>query len=448
MKDKLAILRSYAATRYLRKWRSRESFLRWQEKRIVRHLETVRARSAFYEKLWRGIPTAEWRTFPAIDKTAMMDHFDELNTVGIRKDEAFELAIAAEKSRDFTPVLNGITVGLSSGTSGHRGLFLVSERERLAWAGAVLAKALPRSLLHREKIAFFLRADSRLYGSVESSSIRFEFFDLYEPIDRHIARLNAYRPTLLVGPPSLLRMLAEAAAAGTLSVAPAKIVSVAEVLDPLDRRVAESTFGQTLHQVYQCTEGFLASTCPYGTLHFNEDIVCIEKEYVDRSRGKFIPVVTDFSRLAQPIVRYRLNDLITERKSCPCGSPFAAIEAIEGRSDDLFYLPSRDGASLVPVFPDLISRAVLAGTDDLSDYKVIQQGENRILLMLKTPTGVHSDPAAAQVAASLGELFRKLGCAVPDLEFAPYRPPEPGVKLRRVERAWRVQGRIGQRMKR
>ena len=27
-----------------------------------------------------------------------------------------------------------------------------------------------------------------------------------------------------------------------------------------------------IHQVYQCTEGFLGYTCEYGSMHFNEDI--------------------------------------------------------------------------------------------------------------------------------------------------------------------------------
>ncbi|WBV66998.1 hypothetical protein PGH44_06835 [Legionella pneumophila] len=52
-------------------------------------------------------------------------------------------------------MINNIAVGLSSGTSGSRGLFLVSEQERDAWAGIILAKAMPNGLRSRERIAFF-----------------------------------------------------------------------------------------------------------------------------------------------------------------------------------------------------------------------------------------------------------------------------------------------------
>lgn len=50
-------------------------------------------------------------------------------------------------------------------------------------------------------------------------------------------------------------------------------------------------------------------------------------------------MVTDLERKAQPIIRYRLNDILVERKEpCGCGSPFLALEKIEGREDDVFFL--------------------------------------------------------------------------------------------------------------
>ena len=60
---------------------------------------------------------------PIIDKEVMMEHFDTLNTVHISKEEAFHIAFEAEKRRNFSPTIRNITVGLSSGTSGNRGVF-------------------------------------------------------------------------------------------------------------------------------------------------------------------------------------------------------------------------------------------------------------------------------------------------------------------------------------
>lgn len=60
----------------------------------------------------------------------MMEHFSELNMMGISREEAEKFAVQAERDRDFTPKLKGVTVGLSSGTSGKRGIFLISDQEK------------------------------------------------------------------------------------------------------------------------------------------------------------------------------------------------------------------------------------------------------------------------------------------------------------------------------
>ena len=81
------------------------------------------------------------------------------------------------------------------------------------------------------------------------------------------------------------------------------------MLYPEDKAYLERVFGQHIHQVYQCTEGFLASTCTEGVLHFHEDFLIIEKKYLDETKTRFHPIITDLKRFSQPIVRYELNDI-------------------------------------------------------------------------------------------------------------------------------------------
>jgi putative adenylate-forming enzyme len=440
----------YFLTRYVRRWPNRIAFERWQEARIQQHLSRVRDASAFYRELWGGMSLSQWREFPVINKQLMMNHFDQLNTVGILREEAFALALKAERTRDFTPQLNGVTIGLSSGTSGSRGLFLVSPQEQYAWAGTVLAKVLPRSPLAAHRIAFFLRANSNLYGSVSGGRLRFEFFDLLEPMQQHVQRLNSYYPNLWIAPPSVLRLLADAYRQGQLRTKPLRMVAVAEVLDPLDRGYIESIFDLSVHQVYQCTEGFLAATCAHGTLHLNEDIVAFQKEPVGSESSRFVPILTDFTRFSQPIIRYRLNDLLIEKNSpCACGSHLTAIEAIEGRCDDLFYLPHQTHAELVPVFPDLITRAIINAAPDVKAYKIVQSAPNRIELSMQLETGLavdnaaETDPASHSAYRSVREaleaLFLRMNCELPAISAAPYECIQDTRKLRRVERRFPVE---------
>lgn len=364
-----------------------------------------------------------------------MAHFDELNTLGIRKEEAFAVALEAESSRNFSPKINGATIGLSSGTSGNRGLFLVTDDEKASWAGYILGKTLPGSLFEKHRVAFFLRANSNLYTTVNKGNIQFRFFDLQKELAENIEELVAFEPTILVAPPSMLRYIATKVNKDHLKLQPVKILSVAEVLDPLDETYIQGAFNQIIHQVYQCTEGFLATTCKYGTLHLNEDLVVIQKDYLDTKQTRFQPIITDFSRKAQPIIRYRLNDILVEKKTaCTCGSLFTAIEAIEGRCDDLFYIPSahRDDR-LIPVFPDFIRRAVITSSPLIVQYIVIQNSPTEITISIDS-----KDQVEELIRGSLEMMLSELGTIMPTIRFTPYSHVPTDKKLRRVERRFPI----------
>ena len=438
----MRILYHYLRTRYRKDWSSRAVLEQWQEKKIIRHVRHIRQQSPFYRQWWQGIPDHQWRDFPLIDKSLMMEHFDSLNTLGIMKKEAMQIADQAEQTRDFEPTLQGVTIGLSSGTSGNRGLFLVSPQEQAQWTGTVLAKLLPGGIRQPEKIAFFLRANSNLYESVQKGKLEFCYFDLLLPIKAHMEQLERYRPSLLIAPASMLRLLAEQKAAGSLTIEPRKIISVAEVLDPLDRQAIESAFKQKVHQVYQCTEGFLGATCAYGNLHLNEDIVHIEKEMLDEQSRRFVPIITDFSRVSQPIIRYRLNDILTESaEPCPCGSSMITIEQIEGRCDDILYVAHQTTAEKIPLFPDLITRAIIGASADIEHYRVIQYQINQLEISYrltgKTNHIAHDQEIEAQIIDRIQHICHHLQAVTPTITFTAYEFTPGIVKLRRVEQKWK-----------
>ena len=366
MNFKLRIISNLLSLRYNRKFH-KANLKKLQAKRWSKMQFTLQ-QSPFYEDLSNR--KQELKNYPVINKSIFMEHFNSINTRGIKRDEAFALAIKSEKSRNFSPMINGVTIGLSSGTSGNRGVFLATEAERAQWVACVLDRVIGFSLKKRS-VAFFLRANSNLYDSVKSKVLTFEFFDLMKDLKTQIPKLNKIQPTILVAQPSLLVELAKKKEAGELNINPDKIISVAEVLYPEDAEYLKSVFRQTIHQVYQCTEGLLATSCEHGTLHFNEDFLIIEKKYIDTDRKRFHPVITDLMRTTQPVVRYELNDIIHEKKDCPCGSKSIGIEQIEGRSDDVLIFESNDG-SQKKIFPDFFRRAIIMSDESISDYTLVQ----------------------------------------------------------------------------
>jgi len=437
MIERFTILFHYIKTKFFSSFSSREKLLAWQDRSVQKHIKRTMRKSSFYRDLYQGRQISFWREFPIIEKKEMMDHFTELNTANISKEKGFEVALKAEKMRDFSPTIKDITVGLSSGTSGNRGIFLVSPFERRKWAGNILAKTLPGRITKENKIAFFLRANSNLYNSVNKGKIKFSFFDLEEETENLISKLNDFNPNILVAPPSMLRIIAHEMESGKLSLSPDKVISVAEVLERFDEHFLEEVFNQKIHQVYQCTEGFIASTCSHGNLHLNEDLLVIQKEYIDKEKSRFFPIITDFSRKTQPIIRYRLNDILIEcNDSCPCGSIFTRIQTIEGRSDDLFYGKKEDG-TLVPVFPDFIRRCVLFSSDDIEEYKIIQTSPSSIDLFLSGD--FNEKDVQGKIQHELLQLFSEKELMTPVLTFYPYLPEAVRTKkLRRIQRNFDV----------
>lgn len=422
----LRILREFAAVRWFRPLRSRRAVSRRQRRLLKRHLRFLRRGSPYFREM---LADGTFDALPLMDKRVMMAHFDRMNTVGANRDEALELAIANERSREFDADLGANSVGLSSGTSGHRGLFVVSPAERDAWVGTVLARTLPRGDLLGHRIALFLRADNSLYESVGSRAVSFRYFDVYADMTENVARLQEYRPTILVAPPSVLRVIAEAAEAGEFDVVPKKVYSVAEVLELADADRIRRALGQpVLHQLYQCTEGFLAHTCERGVIHLNEDAVLFEREPLDAER--FVPIVTDLRRRAQPIVRYRLGDVLRAKSQpCACGSALAAIDRIEGREGDTLLLRGREGGE-VRVFADVMARALLFA-EGFDEYRVVQTAASRLEIALD----VVDDRSRRSVVAEVDGLADRLGCERPEVVFVPYER-DPTVKLRRVVRDW------------
>ena len=373
-------------------------------------------------------PFSQW---PLMDKAQMMMHFDAMNTERLKRDELMACALKSEDSRDFSPKIGCFSVGLSSGTSGRRGLFVVSQKEQQVWAAGILARVLPDGLFARERVALFLRANNNLYQSVTSRWLSLQFYDLLAPFQQHLSRLEHFCPTIVVAPAQVLRALALAVRDGSLKIQVKKVISVAEVLEEQDRELLNQVFG-SVGEIYQATEGFLASTCAFGTLHLNEEFIHVEPQWLDRKR--FIPIITDFTRSTQPIVRYRLDDvLVVKDEACLCKSATRAIERIEGRQDDQLLLPDRSD-NLRTIFADACSRMLALSLPLTADYRLVQTKKEHLLLMADCEMLI-----LTQCRNALNDFFELQGIDTSRLVWTletQVIAPRFDVKRRRIIRQW------------
>lgn len=353
--DRVGVVKAYLGARRYQSRHMSRARLQDRQKSLWRAMAPVVGRTPAIAHL----AGAELHDFPIVRPMEIRQDFERWNTLGLRKAVA-EAAAADAEAGGSGDVAEGVSAGFSTGTSGVRGVFLASGAERAQYLGQALARLLPwDGLLTRRRIALCLRADSTLYRDVRNAGpFAFQFFKLGTPIEEMKRGLAAFDPHVFIGPSHVLAALAH----DTVRLRELqRMFYGAEPMGALERGWIEERMGVRPDPIYQATEGFLGAACSHGTLHLNEDTLIIERHPVDGT-DRFQPIVTDLRRTTQPIVRVLLDDLLQPRAAaCPCGSPLAAVEPVEGRVGDLWRW---GGAVIAPRDVDMaVARAVGPATE-------------------------------------------------------------------------------------
>jgi putative adenylate-forming enzyme len=420
MSGMIIAAKAFARARWLQvRLRTRLQVLRHQQCQIDRLMISTLPQLPFYA-------TTSYSGFadlPIIDKQTLLANFSQLNRLKLNAED-IRTALESGQQR-----IGSHVIGHSTGTSGNRGYYVISDAERFVWLGTILAKTLPDALWRWHRVALALPGISDLYQSASTGSrIALGVFDLAKGIDHWRSDLAAFAPDTIVAPPKVLRHLAES---GQLSAQ--HIFSGAEVLDPIDREVIEAATGRRVREIYMATEGLFGVGCAHGTLHLAEDVVKFEWQQPDPQSDLVSPIVTDFTRKEQAMVRYRMNDLMQLSDTpCPCGSPFQAVARIEGRQDDIFLLAAADG-NLRMVTPDVLRNAVVDADPAIRDFRIVQTGASAILVTLDADLPREMNTA---VQNSIANRLQPLACLPVDIDVARGLTLPFDHKLRRVRRDW------------
>jgi phenylacetate-CoA ligase len=401
----LGVLRTRAELRSHDRW-SRAELIAHQAE-ALRELRLYAVdRSPFYRELHSGLEDAPLDALPVVTKQVVMERFDDVVTdrgVHLADVEAYlDHNAATDRFR------GRYRVAATGGTTGRRGVFLSDPSEWRAvlasysraydWAG------LAAGLTNRLRMAVVSSRNpshqSALVGATVASRVTPTLrLDAAQPIEQIVAALNVFRPDAVVGYASILRILAEEQRAGRLTIRPRGIVSASEVLTDETRRRLRSAFGVEPTNVYGATEtAGIASECRQGNLHRYEDLVIAEVVDADNrpvTPGEFgakLLVTVLFSR-TQPLIRYEMSDRVRATDgSCADGLPFALIDGIEGREEEILTL---GGEWVHPnTFHAVLERLDVAG------WQVIDEaGLVRVLLARPGPTVEPSIVNASVIAA-------------------------------------------------
>lgn len=132
--------------------------------------------------------------------------------------------------------------------------------------------------------------------------------------------------------------------------------------------------GIELYDIYGLTEIYgpgIGINCSYNTgMHVFDDFCYYE--IIDPNTGKTLPdgqmgelVITTLQKEGAPLIRFRTHDLTRLIPGqCPCGRSYPRIDAIMGRSDDLFKVKG------VNMFPAQVEEVLRSITYAGSEYRI------------------------------------------------------------------------------
>ncbi|MHA1522691.1 MAG: F390 synthetase-related protein, partial [Promethearchaeota archaeon] len=363
---------------------------------------------------------------PLIDKQIMMKEFTDFNTVGLTREECLDFCLKTEETRDFSKKYKNFIIGMSTGTSGNRGIEMVSKKEAGIIQTTFIAR-FPIPLRGRFHLAFILRVFSPGFN-VNIGKFKMSYVSPMDTLENIIDKLNQLQPTALSAPPSMLKILAESKQDRKLQISPNLVVSYAEVLSPDTEQYLQQVFGTKILEVYKATEGMFAQSCKAGRLHINEDLSIVE--IVDENDNPVPPgtpghlIVTDLVKHTTPIIRYRLNDIVTidpDPNPCSCGSHFRVIKQIQGRADDMFLGRRINTKKSQFIFGDYIRRAIVSTSDHIREYRAIQKNPNMIKIDLDLITEFQTLEEQSifntKLPLKIAQLFEKHKCEPPEVEI-------------------------------
>jgi phenylacetate-CoA ligase len=331
----LEYLHEYEASQ----WLDAEGIAALQWAKLKRLIDHCWREVPYYRRRWTeiGITPEDIRSpldyaeLPILTKPEIREHFDALQAPSLRSGMLYK------------------TTGGSTGEPLKFGYTRESYERRTAamwrgygWAGARMGR---RTLylwgLALEGPMKPRQIKDRIYHGAFNRRMLNAFLMSESRMPEYAAEINAFRPDVIVGYAGpLLRMAEWILAEGFSIQRPKSILSAAEALHEVQRKVIEKAFGCPVFNTYGCREFMLiASECEqHDGLHLSADHLRVELVNLQSTpsgdrMGEI--AVTDLHNYGMPLLRYANGDLATPAAGvCPCGRGLPLLKRVDGRKLD------------------------------------------------------------------------------------------------------------------
>jgi len=327
-----------------------------QEKKLRRPLSYAWEHSDYYRRTFidagiteNQLSTLPLSAFPVINKKILMEHFDELITVADVRQEELR-SFDAEENMDQKTFRNYHVVH-SSGSTGKPGYFIYDETAwnqmllgiiRGALWGMSMLQIL-KLLIGKPRIVYIAATDGRYGGAmavgdgIDGVGAEQIYLDINTPLSQWVDSIRSFRPNIIIGYPSAIKILGELVEKGEIEMDVVRIISCGEPLNPGLRIFLEKIFHADVINIYGASESLAlgVETGQEDGLILFDDLNVIEVE-----NGRMY--LTSLYNFAQPLIRYEITDHLILKEPLE-GSPFGRAEILLGRDEDMMWFEDSNG---------------------------------------------------------------------------------------------------------
>lgn len=417
-----------------------------QEKKLRTMLAFAYDHSDYYRKSFEQagitaetLPTAPLSAFPTIDKPTLLKHFDQLITVpDVTQEELRQFD--AEEQMDRKAFKGKYHVVHSSGSTGKPGYFLYDEK---AWSsmllgiirGALWNMSMPQilKLLARgPRIAYLAATDGRYGGAMavgdgvdglHASQIH---LDIKTPLSEWVTQLRSFKPNIIIGYPSAIKILAELVDRGAVELEVIRVVSCGEPLGSSLRHYLETMLRTCVVNFYGSSESLalgVETDHKEGMLLF-DDMNVIESA----EDGLYLTCLYNF---AQPLIRYRISDHLSLRApDVDSRYPLTRAVGLLGRNEDLLWFESGNGTREF-LHPLAIEGFCMEG---LLDYQFRQTGKDTFEMLAEISPTASEHTIRTEMLGQMAKILaeKKLGYVQFYIKFVDEIRPNPQTGKKRL----------------
>lgn len=330
-----------------------------QQQRLRELVAYVREHSPYFARHYADVP-ADFRLsdLPPTEKPTLLANYDDWVT-----DRRIHLAdvleyVNRDASKDQSRFLGDYTALRTSGSTGNplpmvrddyhnkiHGQLIGQRLLEGANADAMdISKHRRASLIHLSNGASSYGAFLRMKAAHPECADNLLGVSVLESVDSIVEKLNAFQPETMAGYPSMMVRLAVEQLQGRLHLSLKHLATSAEMLSEENFHLLREAFQCPVANNYCMTEGgeiAMTHNCPH--LHINDDWVIVEpidkdgNLITDPDQWSDAILVTDLSNFVQPIIRYRVGDVVRVRPSTYDCSPLPILQ-IQGRSFDNYTI--------------------------------------------------------------------------------------------------------------